>query len=143
QDSPGAVVVDRVPADYVVARTGKHHARADGGRVGAPRAGHVRVIVVVHRVFREQPAVVRPGRTGAAVRARPVLRRWGVVVVLAVAYEARLVVVELRVLDGEMPAAVLPSVPNRVVLGVVMIDDRVAVRAGDDAEGRRGHRSEE
>src|SRR5262249_56666464 len=106
QNSPGAVVIDRVAADDVVAAARNHHTAADRAVTGDAGRGHVRVVVVVNRVFGEQPAVVRAGGPGFPVRAHAVLRRWRIIVVLAVAHEAGLVVVELGVLDREVPARV-------------------------------------
>src|SRR5205807_5914617 len=96
QDSPRAVFVDPVAGDDVVVIARQHHTAPHRPRSGDAGGGNVRVVVVVHRVFREQPAVVRPGWSRfACARARAVLRRGRVVVVLAVAHEPRLVVVEL------------------------------------------------
>ena len=61
QDSPSTVVVDRVVVDDVVAVACQHHAAADGARSRYARRGHVGVVVVVHGVFRKEPAVVRAG----------------------------------------------------------------------------------
>src|SRR5438128_5515782 len=135
QDSPGAVVVDRVPADDVVVVAGEHHTAPDRPSSCYAGGGDVGVVVVVHEVFREQPAVVRAGRPRFAFfRARTVLRRGRVVVVLAVADEARLVVVELRVLDRQVPARVRARVAERAGFGVGVVEDRVAVATGADVE---------
>src|SRR5438128_8215875 len=136
QDSPGAVVVDRVPADDVVVVAGEHHTAPDRPSSCYAGGGDVGVVVVVHEVFREQPAVVRAGRPRFAFfRARTVLRRGRVVVVLAVADEARLVVVELRVLDRQVPARVRARVAERAGFGVGVVEGRVAVATGADVEG--------
>ena len=140
QDFPRAVVVDRVPADDVVVVAREHHAAPNGPGSGDARGRDVGVVVVVHGVFREQPAVVRARRTRfACVRTRAVLWRGCVVVVLAVADESRLVVVELRVLDRQVPARVRARVPERAAFRMGVVKDRVAVATRADVVVGVGH----
>ena len=79
-----------------------------------------------------------PGGPGPAFRARAVLRRGRVVVVLAVGDEARLVVVEFRVLNDQPAARVRAGVAEVAVLRVGVVEGRVAVGARADVEGRVG-----
>src|SRR5207249_18835 len=70
-----------------------------------------------------------------AGRALPELRRGLVVVVLGVRGDARLVVVELRVLDDQVAAGVGAGVAERAELGVRVDKGRVAVGAGAEVVG--------
>ena len=98
------------------------------------RRRNVRVVVVVDEVVHEHPARMGVGdRAGGAVRTGAVLRRGPVVVVLAVGVEPVLVLVELRVLDHQLPARVRAGVAERVVLRPAVVQGLVAhLLAGPD-----------
>src|SRR5207248_7882454 len=82
------------------------------------------------------PVAKRPRR---APRAAPVLRRGCVVVVLGVLRWTGLVVVELRVLDRQVPTGVRAGEAERAVLRVGVVQERVAVGTGADVVARVAH----
>ena len=79
------------------------------------------------------------GGASAVVGAGAVLRRRGVVVVLAVGDDAAGVLVPLRLLDDQVPAGVGARVAERRVLGVRVGEPRVAVRTRAHVVGRVAH----
>ena len=106
QYAPCAVVVDVVGIDGVVTASDDQDARSarSAGDIGA--SGCVCVVVVVHRVVRDQPARMGACRTGLVTGAVAGLGRRLVVVVLAVSDDPNVVVVELGVLDDQAAAGI-------------------------------------
>ncbi len=141
QDTPGAVVRERVVHDRVVASSRDRHARPDGTGGGIARFWRVAVVVVVHVVVDEDPARVRVGDgAGATVGAVPVLGRRRVAGDLGVGVDAILVVVELRVLDDDRAARIGARVAERVVLHPGVVDRDVAhLVAGTHVHARVVH----
>src|SRR5439155_26739596 len=140
---PGAVARDRVLVERDVLGAGEHdpgpHGRGPCKLLRA-RAGHAGVVVVVHVIAHEDRAAGGSRhRRRRAGRALPELRRGLVVVVLGVRGDARLVVVELRVLDDQVAAGVGAGVAERAELGVRVDKGRVAVGAGADVVGGVAH----
>src|SRR5262249_58431730 len=121
------LILDLVAQHGIVPTAGENHPRAHRAERRRAAARHVGIVVVVNVVLAEDRARVGAGGPLAVVRARPVLRRGGVVVVLAVGGDAAGVVVPLRLLDDEMTAGVGPGVAERRVLGVRVGEPRVAV----------------
>src|SRR4029079_3606484 len=109
------------------APAGDRHAGADRPRARRAAPGDLGIVVVVDVVVDEGPARVRLGDRARLVGwAEAVLGRGRVVVVLAVVFEAVLVVVELRVLDDQLAARVRPRVSEGAVLGPVVVHHLVA-----------------
>ena len=135
--APGAVVDEAVVDDRVVSSARDRHSRPHRTGGGEARGWHVGVVVVVHVVVGEHPAVLDAGdgRLDAG-RAGAVLRR-RVVAVLAVGVKPILVVVELGVLDQQATAGVGARVADRVELRVGLIHRLIAdLPAGPDVVAR-------
>src|SRR5207302_8237314 len=119
--------------------TGERDAGADRRAPRKPAgagAGNVGVVVVVHRVAHEDRAAGGARHRGLVPgRAEADLRRGLVVVVLGVGDEPAQVVVELGVLDDQVAARVGARITQRRERAAVVVEDRVAVRAGADVDG--------
>ncbi len=109
QNAPGTVVLNAVAVELGVLGAREYRPGADGCRPSKPIggiAGDVGVVVVVDVVVVPDVADAIAERPRCAARALAVLRRGRIVVVLGILGRARLVVVELGVLDGQVPARI-------------------------------------